>query len=103
MNWCRLKVDCILIFINHHIASNHQSICSNSLHLSSDKLRDTYLVSFIWQRNSLISWTCTFSIEQAKECFSSFMIWAFRYRHQSFQHFKTTCDDTLCKSDLKIW
>ncbi len=102
MNWCKLKVDCMLIYINHCIASDHESICSSSLRLSNDKLHDTCSVSFTWWRNSLISWTCTFLIKQAKECFLSFAIWAFRYRHWSFQHFKTICDDTLCKSDSKI-
>ena len=89
-------------YINHYIASDHKSICSDSLHLSSNKLHDTCSVSFAWWRNSSISWTCTFSIKQAKKCFLSFAIWAFRYRCQSFQHFKTTCNDTLYKSDSKI-
>ncbi len=103
MNWCKSKVDCISIYISHYIASDHESICSSSLRLSSDKLHDTCSVLFAWWRNSLISWTCAFSIEQAKECFSSFAIWVFKYKYWSFQHFKTTHDDTLCKSDSKIW
>ena len=86
----------MLIYISHHIASDHKSICS-------DRLHDTCSVSFTWWKNYLISWTYAFLIEQAKECFSSFAIWAFRYRRWLFQHFKTTCNDTLCKSDSKIW
>ena len=103
MNWCRLKINCMSVYINHHIVSDHESICNDSLRLSSDKLHDTCSVSFAWRRNSLISWICAFSIEQVKECFLSFAIWAFRYRRWLFQHFKTTCNDTLCKSDSKIW